>query len=213
MGELVSERFDYDGGRDVTAYVPRGPLESVVLAGDGQLTARWGEVLEASGVLSTLVVGVHRASDELLRLHEYSPGFNPDRFATHERFVLGDVRGWVKSRFGISPSADRTAVFGVSAGAELALALGLRHPEVFGAILCASPGAGYRPPRPLPTWVPRTYLVAGTEEPFFRDNAVRWAEALRQGSGDVVMMERVGAHGGAFWQEELPLMVAWAFKS
>jgi hypothetical protein len=27
----------------------------------------------------------------------------------------------------------------------------------------------------------------------------------------VVMQERAGSHGGAFWQEEFPLMVAWAF--
>jgi hypothetical protein len=25
------------------------------------------------------------------------------------------------------------------------------------------------------------------------------------------MTERVGAHGGAFWRDEFPLMVAWAF--
>jgi hypothetical protein len=25
------------------------------------------------------------------------------------------------------------------------------------------------------------------------------------------MTERAGAHGGAFWWAELPLMVAWAF--
>jgi hypothetical protein len=25
------------------------------------------------------------------------------------------------------------------------------------------------------------------------------------------MTERVGSHGGAFWREEFPLMVAWAF--
>jgi len=26
------------------------------------------------------------------------------------------------------------------------------------------------------------------------------------------MHERPGSHGDAFWQEELPLMVAWAFR-
>ena len=55
--------------------------------------------------------------------------------------------------------AERTAVFGVSAGGELALALGLRHPDVYSAIFCASPGGGYRPtgvmPSSLPPRVPR----------------------------------------------------------
>jgi hypothetical protein len=33
------------------------------------------------------------------------------------------------------------------------------------------------------------------------------ADALRDAGADVVMMERDGEHGGAFWREELPLMV------
>jgi enterochelin esterase-like enzyme len=107
--------------------------------------------------------------------------------------------------------AERTAVSGVSAGGELALAIGLRHPDVYGAVFCASPGAGYRPPGVMPSPIPRTYLVAGTLEPFFLENAARWAVALREAGADVVMKERVGSHGGAFWREEFPLMVAWAF--
>ena len=45
---------------------------------------------------------------------------------------------------------ERTAVFGVSARGELALTIGLRHPDVYGAVFCASPGAGYRPPDMMP---------------------------------------------------------------
>ena len=82
-----------------------------------------------------------------------------------------------------------------------------------GAIFCASPGGGYRPPGVMPGSIPRTYLVAGTLEPFFLENAARWADALRDAGADVVMHERPGSHGGAFWPEEFPLMVAWAFGS
>jgi pimeloyl-ACP methyl ester carboxylesterase len=142
---------------------------------------------------------------------EYSPGFEPDRFAAHERFFVEDVRGWVRARFGVGMPAERTAVFGVSAGGELALAIGLRHPDVYSAIFCASPGGGYKPPGIMPRALPRAYLVAGTLEPFFRENATRWATALRDAGAEVVMTERVGSHGDAFWREELPLMVAWAF--
>jgi len=46
----------------------------------------------------------------------------------------------VRARFGVALPPGRTAVFGVSASGELALAIGLRHPEVYGAIFCASPG-------------------------------------------------------------------------
>jgi pimeloyl-ACP methyl ester carboxylesterase len=211
-GELITETFEYDGGREVTVYVPPEPPEAVVFAGDGQLISQWGGVLEAAGVPSTMIVGAHRLADETLRLHEYSRGFDPERFAAHEKFFVDDVRRWVRTRFGVALPVGRTAVFGVSASGELALAIGLRHPDVYGAIFCASPGGGYRPPSVImPSSIPRTYLVAGTLEPFFLKNAARWAHALRDAGADVIMKERPASHGDAFWQEEFPLMVAWAF--
>ena len=182
-----------------------------MFAGDGQLIASWGDFVAEAGGPSTMIVGPHRLADETLRLHEYSPGFDPQRFAAHERLFVDEVRDWVRSRFGVALAKDRTAVCGVSAGGELALALGLRHPDIYGAVFCASPGGGYRPPSPMPSPLPRAYFVAGTQEPWFGENAARWANALRDAGADVVMTEREGAHGGAFWRAELPLMVAWAF--
>jgi pimeloyl-ACP methyl ester carboxylesterase len=218
MGQLVTETLDYDGGRQVTAYVPPGPPEAIVFAGDGQLITTWGGVLEAAGQPRTMIIGAHRPDDETLRLQEYSPGqgtaafaSDPERFAAHEKFFTRDVRRWARSRFGVALPPGRTAVCGVSASAELALAMGLRHPGIYGAVLCASPGAGYRPPAVMPGTLPRAYLVAGMQEPFFRHNATCWAGALRHAGADVVMTERAGSHGGAFWKQEFPLMTAWAF--
>src|SRR5690242_7133414 len=114
-GELVTERFRYDGGRQVTVYVPPDPPEAVVFAGDSQLISQWGGVLETAAVPSTVIVGAHRLADETLRLREYSPRFDPDRFAAHETFFVGEVRRWARSRFGVVLPAERTAVFGVSA--------------------------------------------------------------------------------------------------
>jgi enterochelin esterase-like enzyme len=210
-GELVTEAFEYDGGRLVTVYVPPDPPEAVVFCGDGQLISQWGGVLEAADVPPTMIVGAHRVDDETLRLHEYSPAFMPDRFAAHEQFFVEDVRRWVRSRFGVALRDERTAVFGVSASGELALAIGLRHPDIYGAIFCASPGAGYQPPDVMPSSIARVYLVAGTQEPFFLENATRWAAALRHVGADVVMTERAGSHGDAIWRDEFPRMVAWAF--
>jgi enterochelin esterase-like enzyme len=210
-GELVTEVLEYDGGRQVTAYVPAAAPEAIVFAGDGQLITSWGAALQAADLPPTMIIGAHRPADETLRLHEYAFTLDPQRFAAHEKFFVEDVRRWAATRLGAELPADRTAVFGVSAGAELALAMGLRHPDIYGAVFCASPGAGFQPPAVLPGRLPRTYLVAGTEEPFFRDNATRWANALRDAGGDVVLTERAGAHGDAFWQQEFPLMVAWAF--
>jgi pimeloyl-ACP methyl ester carboxylesterase len=200
-GEFVTETFEYDGGRQVTVYVPPDPPEAIVFAADGQLISRWGDVLEAADVPSTRIVGVHRPADETLRLHEYSPRFDPERFAAHERFFVEDVRRWTGSRFGVAVPTDRTAVFGVSAGGELALALGVRYPDVYGSVFCASPGGGYRPPPRMPSSLPRAYFVAGIQEPFFLRNATRWAAALRDAGADAVMSERVGSHGDPFWRE------------
>jgi enterochelin esterase-like enzyme len=210
-GEFVTETLDYDGGRLVTVYVPPKPPDAVVFSPDGTLVSHWGEDLGSSDRTSAMIVAVHGAADEQLRLQEYSPGFAPDRFAAHEKFFVNDVSEWVRSRFGVRLGKQRTAVFGASAGGELALAVGLRHPEIFGAVLCASPGGGYRPPRVMPTSLPRVYLVAGTQEPFFLRNATRWSNALRAAGADLVLKERVGTHGDPFWREEFPRMVAWAF--
>src|SRR6202166_2613557 len=209
--KFVTEILSYDGGRQVTVYVPPDLPEAIVFAGDGQGISKWGRLLEKADVPSTMIVGVHRLTDETLRLHEYSPGFEPERFAANEKFFVEDVRRWTESRFGVALPTERTAVFGVSAGGELALALGLRHPHLYGAVFCASPGGGNKPPGVMPSPLPRAYLVAGTQERFFLENATRWADALRGAHADVVMIERDGSHGGAFWREEFPLMVTWAF--
>lgn len=212
-GQFVTETFAYDGGRQVTVYVPPDPAEAVVFAGDGGWhISRLGGALEAAAVRSTMVVGVHGLPDDDGRLTEYVPGFDESRFAAHERFFVDDVRRWVRTRFAVALPAERTAVWGASLGGELALAMGLRHPDTYGAVFSASPGEGYKPPAVMPSSLPRVYLVAGTEEQFFRDNALRWADALRGAGADVVITERAGHHGGQFWGEEFPLMVAWAFE-
>src|SRR5262249_48450366 len=102
-GQLVTETFDYDGGRQVTVYVSPAPPESIVFAGDGGWhTSRLGEALEAANVTSTMIVGVHGLGEVNARLQEYSPEFDAERFAAHERFFVHDVSQWVRSRFGVA---------------------------------------------------------------------------------------------------------------
>lgn len=210
-GHLVTETFGYDGGRKVTVYVPPVPAQAVVFAGDGQGISQWGAYLEAAHLPPTMIVGVHGLTDEMARLKEYTPVFDAERFAAHESFFVEEVGQWARSTFCLSLPAERTAVCGFSAGGELSLALGFRHPEVFGVVFSGSPGGGYKPTGSMPSRIPRVYLVAGTQEPFFLDNATRWAVALREAGADVVMSERLASHGTALWLGEFPLMVAWAF--
>lgn len=212
-GELIAKTFAFDGGRQVTAYVPPDPPDAVVYVADGGWhTSGLAGVLETADARTTMIVGVDGLDDDDGRLQEYIEAFGAERFEAFERFFVDDVRPWVRAELNVDLPAERTAVWGASLGGELALAMGLRHPDVYGAILCASPGGGFTPRGQLGSSIPRTYLVAGTEEPWFRDNAARWADALRDAGADVVIMERSGEHGGAFWQEEFPLMVAWAFR-
>jgi pimeloyl-ACP methyl ester carboxylesterase len=211
-GEFVTETLlEYDGGRQVTVYVPPHSPEAVVFAGDGQGFSKWGRFLEAADITSTMIVGVHGLAEEMPRLEEYSPIFDAERFAAHEKFFVEDVPRWARSRFGVALPTERTAVFGYSAGGELALALGLRHPNVYGTVFSGSPGRGYKPPGEMPRSLPRVYLFGGTLEPFFLENATQWAVALRHAGADVVMSEREVAHGTRHWRAEFPLMVAWAF--
>lgn len=119
-GRFVTAAFDHDGGRQVTAYLPPEPAQAVVYAGDGQRISQWGTLLEHGAAPPTAVVGVHGLADDMERLKEYSPAFDPERFAAHERFFVDDVRRWVGSELGIALPPERTAVLGASASGELA---------------------------------------------------------------------------------------------
>jgi len=49
----------------------------------------------------------------------------------------------------------------------------------------------------MPSPLPRTYLVAGTQEPFFLDNAARGADALRD-TGALLGPSMISAHRGGW---------------
>lgn len=212
--QILTETLTFDGGRNVTVYAPPDPPEAIVYVVDGGWHAeRLAGVLDTCAERPTMVVGVHGVDDDDGRLHEYVEGFGGERFAAFEGFFVDEVQPWVGSHLGVTLPAERTAVWGASLGGEFALAVGIRHPEVYGTILCASPGGGFTPAAcDLSGSIPRTYLVAGRQEPWFLDNAKRWADALSGTGTDVVIEERNGEHGDAFWYDELPIMVAWAFR-
>lgn len=209
---LVTETLDYDNGRAVTAVVPGRAVESVVYVADGGWhTERLAQALDDAGHRSTLIVGVHGLDRDDDRLAEYVPGFDDQRFRDHEQFFVHQARAWTGTRLGVSLPCERTGVWGASLGAEFALAVGLGHPDIYGAVLAASPGAGFRPPDVWPDPLPRFSLVAGVDEPFFLDNAQRWAAALEATRATAALAERPGGHGDQFWYDEFPAMVSWAF--
>jgi enterochelin esterase-like enzyme len=163
-GELVTRTFAFDGGRRATAYRPPEPPRAVIYAADGEWHIdRLARALDNSAELSTMVVGVHGLNDDNERLHEYVESFGGERFHAFEGFFVEEVRLWVQSELAVVLPSERTAVWGASMGGEFALAMGLRHPEIYGVVLCASPGGGFTPTSgELPRSIPRTYLIGGT---------------------------------------------------
>jgi hypothetical protein len=65
---LITHTFDFDGGRQVSVYLPDAPVEAIAFAGDGQLIAPWGADL--AGGPAAMIGGAYRLADERLRLHE-----------------------------------------------------------------------------------------------------------------------------------------------
>src|SRR5205807_178132 len=118
-GDMVTETFEYDGGRTVTVYVPSAPVQAVVFTADGGWhTERLVEALEAADAPTTVIVGVHGLESDQGRLSEYVPGFDETRFAEHEQFFINEVTPWARTRFAVGLGADRTGVWGASLGGE-----------------------------------------------------------------------------------------------
>ena len=184
-GEFVTETFDYDGGRQVTVYVPPDPPEAVVFAGDGQFISQWGEVLETADAPSTMIVGVHGLADETPRLH------------STRRPCPGTVRGTREVLRRGRPPMDGGAVWSSAARRPHRGVRGLGGRGA-GARHRASASRHLRcgllrlARRGLPTACADAELASArvprrrTLEPFFLENATRWAAVLRDAGADVV---------------------------
>ena len=74
------------------------------------------------------------------------------------------------------------------------------------------PGAAMAQWGHIRTFTPWDHIVDPAAEKLLAPTGwTRPTERQSPTGADVVARERVGSHGDAFWQEELPLMVAWAF--
>ncbi len=182
--------------------------EAIVFAGDGQGISKWGRLLEKAEVPSTMVVGVHGLTDEMKRIYEYSPGFAPESFAAHEKFFVEDVRRWTETQFTwrCPLNAPRCSESRQEESWPSHLGCGIH----MSLVRCCVPRLAVDTSRLASCLVrfrAHTLLPAHRSRSSL-ENAMRWAEALRDADAEVVMHERTGSHGGAFWQEEFPLMVA-----
>jgi len=124
--------------------------------------SRVGRGPRGAGVPSTMIVGVHGLADETLRLGEYSPVFDAERFAGHMRGSSpgmpagGRGRG---SRFGVArpPGAPRYSASRRAGRLALALGCGIRMSTArfSPARRAAELPAGWRAAGPDSAHVPR----------------------------------------------------------
>jgi predicted alpha/beta superfamily hydrolase len=135
-----------------------------------------------------IIVGIYNAGKQ--RLGEYTPtrapklgGGSANRYS---KFLLEEVRPFVRSQYRVQEGAENTGIGGSSLGGLVSLYLGLRQPKIFGKIAALSPSvwwnervilrfAAAAPVQPLP----RIWLDIGTREgPRIVDDVERFRDIL-----------------------------------
>jgi enterochelin esterase-like enzyme len=99
------------------------------------------DLIQAGAVSPLIIVGIYNAGKE--RIREYTPtrsaklgGGRADRYA---RFLLEEVRPFMREGYRVSEKPQNTGIGGSSLGGLVSLYLGLRMPEIFGKIAALSP--------------------------------------------------------------------------
>ncbi len=207
--------------RNLSIYRPPGfspeDENTAVFMADGGGVEIYAKVLEPlllAGELPPLVlVGVHSAASSENRVREYvGPKDDPhspeeahwnDPFYRHLEFFLDEVIPWAEEELGVSVEPDKRLFFGCSNGADFAIELALRFPDLFGHVLAFSNGMSH----PAPDWDPALKypvfrLTAGLWEPGFWTSTKRWSEALTEGGFEHTFREELRGHDFSIWKEE-----------
>ncbi len=144
------------------------------------------------------------------RAREYLPTVDPEQFRKHEQFLCDEVLPWAEHTLGVSRQREQRAIHGRSNGGRFAVAMGMRHPELFGQVMGFSvAGRHEEPVRYAPA--PMFHLTAGTWEPTFLQITKKLADALEAQEIPVCFTTHVSGHDFALWQLELTraLTRAW----
>ncbi len=223
VGELRTVELDSEAlgePRRLHVYLPPGhdrrDPARVLYATDGRVSAELIEPLILAGRIPPIVsVGVAfgEAPGVDRRAQEYLPGFHPERFEAHRRFFVEEVPAWAEAELGVTVSREGRGIFGVSNGAAFAAAMGVRHPELFGAVMAFSLGITGAAPAWGPGVAPRHYLCAGSLEEGFERSTRRWAEVVRAAGAEVLHRTWVSGHDPVMWDGELPKALERAYGS
>lgn len=204
--------------RDLMVYLPPNserPLNAVYMA-DGQSCASYAKVLEplilAKLVAPTAIIGLFHGEytggiekydmEKDFRAREYLKVADPDRFASHLRFVTNEVMPWAERKFGLEPGREHRALFGFSNGAAFAVMASVDQPDIFGSVMPFSVAVFDRDDliKSVPgKKLPRYYMAAGTLETFIRLTQDA-AAILKFGHAKVRMDSYVTGHDQAMWE-------------
>jgi enterochelin esterase-like enzyme len=198
----------------------------VVYLGDGGAVPGLARALEpaiVSGrVPAVMLIGIEpglssgpNANDfgRNTRAQEYLPEVNPSRFRAHETFFTEELRGWAEREFGASPKREDRVVSGFSNGAQFALQMALRHPDLYAhAVPISTAGKTFAISRSNLGVVPADFFfVAGTLEPYVRQSRF-FASELQRAGARVKASEWVSGHDTQVWVEVLPSALEWAWS-
>ena len=175
-----------------------------------------------------IIVGIYNAGKQ--RLGEYTPTRAPKlgggRANRYAKFLLDEVRPFVKGNYRVREGVGNTGIGGSSLGGLVSLYLGLREPRTFGKIAALSPSiwwnervilrfAATAPVEPLP----RIWLDIGTGEGRrIVDDVERFRDVLlKKGwqAGRNLHYERVeGAeHNEAAWAQRVGPFLQFLFPA
>jgi enterochelin esterase-like enzyme len=126
-----------------------------------------------------------------------------------ERFIAAELPLWLQSTYGLHPARARTAVAGMSLGGYGSVALAVRHPQQYGAVVAL---AGWYPPELLAEVehakrLPETLLLrCGTRDDLLASNHDLVA-VLKKRHAAFDFAEEPGAHTFHFWSRQTALML------
>ncbi len=191
-------------------------------------------------VLVGIWPGNSHHENEDRRSEEYLLGWpnGHSYFAKHEGFVLKELMPLVERKYGASSDPQLRVVTGFSSGAAWAISMGLRHPDVFPTVIAQSlVWDGGRPAHnsfgsmgPIPAItsstgsgefyrelndnnITRFYLTAGTLEPEFYRETLKFADKAKAAGHEVRLETTVSGHTLTIWPPLLVHGLKWALAN
>jgi predicted alpha/beta superfamily hydrolase len=183
-------------------------------------------LVEARLIEPLIIVGVANAGMD--RANEYLPtrvGDNGGRVDRFGRFLVEEVKPMIDRTYRTKRGANDTGLGGSSFGGIMTLAVGMRHPNVFGKLAILSPSVWWDDRRVLKMVdaMPaktrqRIWIDIGTDEggeavpntALLRDRYV--AKGWREGKDLAFFLDRGAKHNENAWAGRMDAILMWLFK-